>query len=112
MAETIEQESICKHCWAHGDCAPGRTGGCCLAELYRLNKTVTADVVIQWCCVGHCDHSEKYHGARCPVKLAGINNKYPLNPRLYVKHDIGFIRNEPEFVEPETGQKRLSDFSS
>ncbi len=76
---------FCNLCWKHGkrdDCSDKT---CCLAGVYERNPNPTIEDIIQTCCAGRCMHGGDYHLNHCPISLAGINLKYPLNPRLIAK---------------------------
>ncbi|MDD5454018.1 MAG: hypothetical protein PHW62_00760 [Candidatus Ratteibacteria bacterium] len=76
--------------------------------MFKEKTKVIKEEIIQYCCVERCYHDLKYHNERCPIKLVGINNEFPLNPKAQEQF---MQRTVPEFQHPDDShQKQLSDF--
>ncbi len=93
---------LCDLCWKHGRKENCNDSDCCLAGLYDRNPSPTTEDIIRTCCVGRCHHSESYHEKHCPIRLAWINLRYPLNPGLIAKA----LSCLPRFSDPFTWLQR------
>ncbi len=78
----MKLESLCSFCWKKRRWQDCNGKSCCLFKLYEEKTNITAEDIIQWCCVERCHHDRLYHVKDCPINKAGINKKYPLNPNL------------------------------
>lgn len=81
----MKLDSICRFCWKQGRNRNCNGKECCLYKLYEEKKNITTEDIIKWCCVERCHHDRLYHEKDCPISKAGINKKYPLNPKLEKK---------------------------
>lgn len=107
-SQVLEKKTICGLCYAVELCEKNPSRNCCVVGIFNEKETVTRDAIIQYCCVERCHHGLEYHNHRCPIKLAGINDRYPINPNSINR--LMHVQISEYLTPDDNQQKQLSDF--